>query len=111
MTKRQTTPDLIREAWFNGPEYVPARDDTRLRSQAMRIFMLMRDGNWRTLGEIARVTDYPEASISAQLRHFRKPRFGEVDVQRRSRHGPLHEYRINPQRQTQPQRELFKVMR
>ena len=30
-------------------------------------------GSWLTLAEIAEVTRYGEASISAQLRHLRKP--------------------------------------
>ena len=33
-------------------------------------------GLWLTLRQLARLTGYGEASISAQLRHLRKPRFG-----------------------------------
>jgi len=33
---------------------------------------------WLTLDELARLTHYPPASISAQLRHLRKPEYGGV---------------------------------
>ena len=61
----ETVPD------FNGPEYVPARDSSRLHGQMRRIFALMRDGEWRTLARIEESTNDPPASISAQLRHLR----------------------------------------
>lgn len=42
------------------------------------------------------VTGDPEASISAQLRHLRKHRFGGHDVQKRRRNdGAQWEYRLN----------------
>lgn len=40
---------------------------------------------WLTLEELAKLTHYPPATISAQLRHLRKPRFGAFDVVKRSR--------------------------
>ncbi len=81
---------------FNGPEYRPERDNPRLGAQITRIFTLMRDGRWRTLREIADTTGDPESSVSAQLRHLRKPRFGEHTVERRQRgeNGALYEYRL-----------------
>jgi hypothetical protein len=45
----------------------------------------MRDGQWRTLYEIAKATGDPETSTSAQLRHLRKPRFGGYVVEKRRR--------------------------
>ena len=57
----------------------------------------MHDGRWRTLDEIASTTGDPPASISAQLRHLRKRRFGAHVVERQARgdrsHG-LWEYRV-----------------
>jgi hypothetical protein len=79
---------------YSGPEYVRERDRPRLLSQSERIFNLMRDGLWRTLPEIAKLTGDPPASISAQLRHLRKPKFGSHAVERRSRRGALFEYRL-----------------
>ncbi len=61
---------------FNGDDYVPERDDARLSVQYVRIFELMKDGKARGLQEISSITGDPPASISAQLRHMRKPRFG-----------------------------------
>jgi len=67
---------------FDGPEYSPARDQKRLTGQLLRVFNLMRDGKWRTLAEISAATGDPESSISAQLRHLRKARFGSHTVLR-----------------------------
>ena len=72
---------------FDGPDYVPALDQARLTTQLQRIKVLMLDGVWRTLGEIEQVTGYPQASISAQVRHLRKIRFGSYQVEKRRR-GP-----------------------
>lgn len=85
---------LFPKARYNGPEYVPERDDARLTGQTERIFKLMRDGQWRTLPEIAAITTDPPASVSAQLRHLRKPRFGAHTIERRSRRGALFEYQL-----------------
>ncbi len=87
---------------FDGATYAHVHDHARLTGQLARIWGVMGDAHWRTLDEIAAVTGDPPASISAQLRHLRKPRFGEHVVQRRSRgersHG-LYEYRLikNPE--------------
>ncbi len=40
---------------------------------------------WLTLDELTKLTHYPPASISAQLRHMRKPRFGAYTVVKRCR--------------------------
>jgi hypothetical protein len=82
---------------FNGPAYEPAHDHARLTGQILRVWDLMRDGQWRTLQEIADRTGDPPASISAQLRHLRKERFGLHTVERRSRGdraSGLWEYRV-----------------
>ncbi len=59
---------------------------------------------WLTLLELSRLTLYGEASISAQLRHLRKPQYGAFVVEKRRRevaevmcsveHGPVWEYRL-----------------
>ena len=79
---------------FDGEDYVPPRDNPRLTSQHQRLRSLMQDGEWRTLREIARQTGDPEASMSAQLRHLRKERFGGHQVERRHEGGGLYEYRV-----------------
>ena len=40
---------------------------------------------WLTLDELAKLTHYPPASISAQLRHLRKPQNGAFVVKKRPR--------------------------
>jgi hypothetical protein len=85
---------------FNGPEYKTKEDHERLTRQHERVREAMRDGEWRTLDEIAALTGDPVASVSAQLRHLRKPRFGSWNVDRRSvprrdgSRGALFEYRL-----------------
>ena len=82
---------------FDGPAYRPEHDRDRLTGQLKRIVDVMRDGEWRTLEEIAEATHDPEASISAQLRHLRKPRFGSHTVLKRRRGDPkcgCYEYRL-----------------
>lgn len=85
------------EMRFNGPDYDPALDNERLTKQAGRIYNLMIDGKWRTLQEIESITGDPQSSISAQIRHLRKPRFGSYIVNKRRRgipQGGLWEYQL-----------------
>jgi len=86
--------DFTRKPTFNGADYSPARDDGRLTAQLSRIFDLMKDGKFRTLRDIAASTGDPEASISAQLRHMRKPRFGSHDVNKKYIGNGLYEYQL-----------------
>jgi hypothetical protein len=46
---------------------------------------LAADAGWMTLRELAELTSYGEASISAQLRHLRKKQFGGYIVEKRRR--------------------------
>lgn len=74
-----------------GHSFIEKIDGKRIRKQIDTIRELMLDGEWRTLREIALITDYPEASISADLRHLRKEAFwppeGKYVVTRNRRHG------------------------
>jgi len=82
---------------FNGPEYKTENDHIRLSNQHDRIKNLMLDGEWRTLQEIADLTHDPVSSVSAQLRHLRKIRFGSYNVERqprKNRNNGLFEYRL-----------------
>lgn len=84
---------------FNGPEYDPKTDDPRLRLQHERIKKLMMEHKWLTLGEIENATEAPQASISTQIRHLRKVRFGGYVMERRprgDRKRGLFEYRLMP---------------
>ncbi len=90
----RTCPACNQQFRFNGADYVHARDSARLSGQILRVWNVMLDGRWRTLGQIASLTRDPEPSISAQLRHLRKPRFGEHRVERRHKGNGLYEYRL-----------------
>jgi hypothetical protein len=84
---------------FKGSDYDPRVDHARLTFQHERIRDLMLDGRWRTLEEIAKATAAPAASVSAQLRHLRKERFGSYQVDKRRRgevERGLFEYRVSP---------------
>jgi hypothetical protein len=80
--------------WFDGDDYNHKRDSERLTGQLLRIFEVVKDGKWRTLKEIALLTGDPEASISAQLRHLRKPRFGSHEVEKEYVDKGLYKYRV-----------------
>lgn len=84
------------EVRFNGADYVPKRDNQRLSGQLLRVYKCMIDGKFRTLREIEAITNDPQASISAQLRHLRKDRFGNHTVNRRIREkkNGLYEYQL-----------------
>jgi hypothetical protein len=82
---------------FQGKAYVREFDHSRLKGQAINVFNLMKDNKWRTLNEIHNILNYPEASISATLRDFRKEHFGGHTVNRQRRGNPtqgLHEYQL-----------------
>lgn len=88
---------------FNGPEYKPELDHDRLACQHVIIRDLMLDGIWRTLGEIEEATKFPQASISAQIRHLRKERFGGYLVSKRRRgnvKNGLYEYSVSKKDET-----------
>lgn len=90
---------------FAGAVYDPAMDDKRLEKQMGRVWTLMIDGGWRTLPEIKAATGDPEASISAQLRHLKKTRFGSHRLEKRprgDRKAGLYEYRILPPLKAKP---------
>ena len=79
---------------FDGSDVLQFRDALRLAGQLARVYECMKEGQWRTLGEIAALCDAPEASVSAQLRNCRKPRFGRYLVEKQYAGSGLYRYRI-----------------
>ena len=79
---------------FDGDDYQPPRDNPRLTKQYMRVFEYMKDAQWRTLRDIADTTGDPEASVSAQLRHMRKERFGGHRVEKEYSANGLYYYQL-----------------
>ena len=82
---------------FNGADYDHARDAARLTLQHERVLAVMQDHKPHTLSEIADITGDPEASVSAQLRHLRKPRFGGHQITKTHLGHGLYEYLLVPQ--------------
>lgn len=80
---------------FNGADYVPERDDARLNKQLLRVKRAIADGQWKTLRMLEEETGDPQPSISAQLRHLRKARFGSHIIERRYVSNGLYEYRLS----------------
>lgn len=78
-----------------GPAYDPKKDANRVMTQheVIKGFML-NTGKWWTLQDLRYNLNYPESSISAQLRHLRKKEFGSYIVERRRRSGGTWEYRV-----------------
>lgn len=80
--------------WFDGATYDPDQDESRLARQINRVWRAMNDGGWHTLADLSLQTGVPEASISARLRDFRKPRFGGHVVLRERAGGGLWRYKL-----------------
>lgn len=68
-----------------GPDFDERLDGERIRTQLDCIREYMLSVGWKSLQEIKSVLRYPESSISAQLRHLRKERFGAYVVEKRRR--------------------------
>ena len=84
--------DHIESLRFNGADYKPERDNKRLAGQLLRIFNAMKSGNKFTLSELERITGDPQASISAQMRHLRKKRFGGHTLEKEYLGDGLYQY-------------------
>lgn len=79
---------------FDGATYEKERDGLRLAEQMRAVFAVMKDGQFRTLAQLAQMTGAPEASVSARLRDLRKPRFGGHTVNRQYVRKGLHQYQL-----------------
>ena len=82
---------------FDGSDIVAEFDHDRLSRQIKIIYDLMIKGRWHTLAGIAYITGFPESSISANLRHLRKPKMGAHTVNKRRKGEPkngLWEYQL-----------------
>lgn len=80
---------------FGGSTYEPSHDYARLTQQLKDVFDLMKDGRWRTIGEICdHLPTYPQQSISARLRDLRKEKYGAHTVDRERVAGGMFQYRV-----------------
>lgn len=78
----------------DGATFDPWRDESRLNRQQLLVWRAIKGGAWRTLADMAAETGCPEASISARLRDFRKPRFGGLTIDREYVGDGLWRYRL-----------------
>lgn len=100
-----------------GPSYSGSLDAKRLSTQQdrLRVFMLQNSATnrWLTLAEIRSglesrwIAKFPEASISAQLRHLRKIAFGSHRLEKRRRGtaaAGIYEYLLSEPERPRPSR-------
>ena len=89
------------EAQFDGDDYVDSRDRKRLKGQMRRVYDCLSDYRWWTVDDVCRVTgDRNGASISAQNRNLRKPKFGAYIIQKQHRGHGLYAFRMLPQEES-----------
>lgn len=89
---------------FDGSDYNDKRDRKRLTGQCKRVYKTMETGRWLTLDDIAAEAKAPQASVSAQIRHLRKPKFGSHIIDKRHNNNGLFEYRLRPREERQMDR-------
>lgn len=65
-------------------------------TQLTRVHNALKGGQWLTLPELNEITNDPVSSISAQIRHLRKPAHGSHTIlrRRRSKSRGLFEYKL-----------------
>ena len=85
---------------MNLATYGPAmtQDDVpRIFTQFDELLNIMLYRGWFTLSQLHDLTGIPEASISAQIRHMKKPQFGSYIVnKRRMPNSAIWEYQCLP---------------
>jgi hypothetical protein len=79
---------------FDGVTFEKERDGVRLAGQLLKVFEIMRDGNPRTLNQLADAVGGSEAGVSARLRDLKKDRFGGHIIQKRHLGNGLWQYRL-----------------
>lgn len=70
-------------------------------TQIERVLRALKGGAWLTLPELHTLTSDPVSSISAQMRHLRRPEHGSHVIEKRRRGASergLYEYRLVPNR-------------
>ena len=80
---------------FDGITINEERDNGRLLRQLDAIRSHAHSGSWFTLADLARMTGFPEASVSARLRDLRKAKFGGFNVERKYVSRGLWAYRVS----------------
>ena len=68
--------------------------NTNPQTRYQSVWRVMADGQWHTLREISEKSGYSEASVSAQLRDYRKTKYGGHTVAMRSAKVQTHEREV-----------------
>ena len=79
---------------FDGATFDANRDGPRLSRQLRQAMAIMKDGQWRTLTDLAVAVGASHCSVSARLRDMRKARFGGHVVEREHLGGGVYRYRL-----------------
>lgn len=87
-----------KENIFDGSDIDQNRDGRRLATQYDIIFNIMKDGVWRSVRQLRKMTGFPENSIQSQMRHSRKKRNGSHTVNKKYKTKGLFIYQliVNP---------------
>ena len=88
--------------------------NTNPQTRYQSVWRVMADGKWHTLKEISEKSGFSEASVSAQLRDYRKTKYGGHTVDMRSAKVQTHErevfakeYKLVPNRAYDEERQQF----
>ena len=81
---------------FDGDDYVSRRDKPRLTLQIHQVRMYMENNDWLSVKQISDDLNFPEASVSAQIRNLRKEKFGNRIGERRYQGNGLYEFKLMP---------------
>lgn len=68
-------------------DFVNPKDAERtqkLTGDLRRVYAIMQDGKTHLVSDIAKILNLPECSVSAQIRHLRKQKYGGYNVVRKS---------------------------
>ena len=68
--------------------------NTNPQTRYKSVWRVMADGQWHTLREISEKSGFSEASVSAQLRDYRKTKYGGHTVAMRSAKVQTHEREV-----------------
>ena len=82
------------ELHFHGPD-ITEEENKKMSAAMLRVFSLMKDGQWRTLENLMNVIGSPTQSIAIYLRAFREKRYGGHIVNKRKvGKGRIFEYQL-----------------
>lgn len=79
---------------FDGSTYDPTQDYLRLNGQLGRVRLIMNDGKWHTLREMADNIGCEPQSVSARIRDLKKEQYGGLTIEKEHVKNGLWRYRL-----------------